>query len=135
MEAAMTGSPYGVRKAVEGLMHLVTTWVVSAVAGTVAYPIGGLIAATLLGSPLVVWRGLFGFGLLYVFVFCLVLQFVYGGLLYLVLAHLGLVSLPLVLMAYLVPSMLFVWAGSDRPKDLIMAIPMLLSAASLAIVA
>src|SRR5262245_66494578 len=111
-------------------MQLVTAWLASALAGAVAYPIGVVIAAALQGVPSVVWTGFLRFNL-YVFAFCLVLQLVYGGLLYLVLTRVGLISLPLVLMAYVVPLMLFVWAASDRSQDLITAIPWLLCAASL----
>jgi hypothetical protein len=118
-------------------MHLLTAWVASALAGAVAYPIGALISAALLGAPSVVLRGLLRFNVyyLYVLAFCLVLQLVYGGLLYLVLARFGWLTLPVILAAYIVPLILFHWFGSDVPKDLIMAIPHFLVGASLAIVA
>jgi len=46
-----------------------------------------------------------------------------------------LLTLPVILAAYIVPLMLIHWYGSDVPKDLIMAIPHFLTGASLAIVA
>ena len=114
-------------------MRLMIAWIASAFAGAVAYPAGGLIAATLMGARPALSSGLLIFGL-YVLVFCLVLQLVYGGLLYLMLGKLGMLNLPVLIVAYLAPIALWVSVGGDTGKDLLMAIPKILCGLSVAVV-
>jgi hypothetical protein len=116
-------------------MRLLVAWLASALAGAVAEPIGRCIAFWLLGGA--PW----GWGLLtsilrmvpYVFVACLVIQLVYGGILYMALTRLSWFNLPVVLLAYVLPVVAFAYA-SDTPKDAIMAISYLTLWMTLAIV-
>lgn len=62
----------------------------------------------------------------YVFVACLAVQLVYGGLLYVLLVSLGWFKLPVVLLAYLVPVAVLAHM-SDVPKDAIMQISNLIA--------
>ena len=115
-------------------MRLLVAWVASAFAGAAAIPVGGWVAAWFLGGGPMVWAmGMFRIVPI-VFVGCLIVQFVYGGLLYLGLGYLGLFNLPVVVLAYVVPIAAFVWMGADVPKDIVMAIPKLACGLGLAVV-
>jgi hypothetical protein len=53
----------------------------------------------------------------------LVGRLTYGGLLYLVLKRLDLLSLPIILLAYLAPVLLFSWHASDTTNAILGTIP------------
>src|SRR6516162_9905010 len=116
-------------------MRLLVAWIASALAGAAAQPVGLCIAFWLLGGA--PWgRGLI-LSILrsvpYVFVACLVVQLVYGGLLYVLLGSLGWFKLPIVLLAYIVPVAALAYM-SDVPKDAIMQISTLTCGVALAVV-
>ena len=109
--------------------------IASALAGSFAHIAGRMIGATLLGVPLGVppLLGLLYFSLL-MFGIGLIVQLVYGGLLYVVLKNIGLLNFPIVILAYLIPTIILWVSGSDRYKDLLMGISWLLQGLTLGLV-
>jgi hypothetical protein len=111
-------------------MHLIVAWIASALAGAIAFTLGGLIASAALGAPtqsftdMLAW--LISPGVLtftaYVVAFGLALQLFYGLPLYLGLRALEIFHLPVVLAAYVLPTALLVVLVSDTAKDLIMSL-------------
>ena len=69
-------------------------------------------------------RGYFLLGL-FAFGGGLIVQLIYGGILYIVLKQLGWLSLPIILLAYLAPVVAFSWHASDTTNDLLGTIPWL----------
>ena len=118
-----------------GAYALVIAWIASALAGSFAHIAGRIIGAALLGVPLGMPSPL---GLLYfsLLMFCigLIVQLVYGGLLYVVLKNIGLLNFPIVILAYLIPTIILWVFGSDRYKDLLMGISWLLQGLTLGLV-
>jgi hypothetical protein len=126
-------------------MRLLGAWIASALAGAAAYPIGLCVAIWLLekwipGPDTLAGRSVLGLGLMisilrmvpYVFVACLVVQLIYGGLLYVLFRSLGWFNLPVVLLAYIVPVAALALM-SDVPKDAIMQISNLTCGVALAV--
>jgi hypothetical protein len=64
--------------------------------------------------PIMVIRGALGF-----FALGLVIQFAYGGLVYIILTRAGLWNVWTVLLAYLLPVALFGWHASDTTQDIL----------------
>jgi hypothetical protein len=116
-------------------MNLVIAWFASALAGAVVFLAGEIAVGAFMGAPIAIpitARSLKFMAL--VFAFGLVVQLLYGGLVYLALRRGGL-NLAAVFLAYFVPVFLFCAAGSDTGKSAMMSIPVLLWASALAVVA
>lgn len=124
-------------------MRLLIAWVVSALAGVVAYVVAALIVAAFstlyawgpqLNGLRIVLRTVPMIAYTHAVAFFLILQFTYGGFVYLVLSRLGLFNLPLVLLAYLAPvGGLFLMQAATQ-GHFANAIPTLAAAAALAVV-
>lgn len=118
-------------------MRLVVAWLLSSFAGALVAYAGSWVTALLMGAPspsfsaqvVAVTRGLTVF-----FLFCLALQLIYGGLLYLILGYLGILNFPVVVVAYAVPMAVLIWWGSDMPKDILMGMPRVIGAITLGVV-
>jgi hypothetical protein len=82
-----------------------------------------------LPPPITVVRGVLGF-----FAIGLVIQFVYGGLVYVILTQAGLWNVWTVSLAYLLPVALFGWHASDTTQDILGTIRWLVFALVVAVV-
>jgi hypothetical protein len=80
-------------------------------------------------SPIMVVRGAFGF-----FALGLVIQFAYGGLVYVILTRASLWNIWTVSLAYLLPVALFGWHASDTTQDILGTIRWLVFALIVAVV-
>jgi hypothetical protein len=116
-------------------MILILAWIASALVATV------VLTAFPLVINLVMSRGTlprFNKGMLqfpmYSFAAALGIQIVYGTLLFAILRYVGQFKVVVLLVAYLLPAMIFIWMGSDVQKDLLAMIPVGLSVTALAIV-
>lgn len=118
-----------------GAYALVSAWIASALAGSFAHITGRMIGAALLGVPLGMppLLGLLYFSLL-MFGIGLIVQLVNGGLLYVVLKNIGLLNFPIVILAYLIPTIILWVSRSDQYKDLMMGISWLLQGLTLGLV-
>jgi TRAP-type mannitol/chloroaromatic compound transport system permease small subunit len=65
----------------------------------------------------VILLGLFAFG------GALIVQLIYGGILYVVLKRLDWLNLPIILLAYVAPVIAFSWHASDTTNDIVGTIP------------
>jgi hypothetical protein len=109
-------------------MRLLVAWIVSASVSAFAACVGMWLAGWLLGLPLGWLSGFLTF-FLAMLGFYLVLQLVYGGLLYVVLGRLGWRTLPVVLFAYLVPVIVLTLVTTD----ITVGVPNLIGGTSLAV--
>jgi hypothetical protein len=112
---------------------LLTPWLASALAFSVAFVAWMFVTVWLEGSippkPVGVVRpGLFAF------VIGLIVQFGYGGLIYVTLTRTGLWNLWTVSFTYLLPVVLFSWHASDTTQDILGTIPWLAFALIVAVV-
>jgi hypothetical protein len=82
-----------------------------------------------LPPPTMAVRGVLGF-----FALGLVIQFAFGGLVYVILTRLGLWNVLTVSLAYLLPVVLFSYHASDTTQDLLGTIPWLVFALIVALV-
>jgi hypothetical protein len=107
--------------------HLAVAWFASAFAFSIAFIAWMFISLWLDGR---VWLvpsnavhvGLFGFSA------CLIFQFAYGSLTYFMLSRAGIWSVWTVLLAYLLPVVLFSWSATDTTQDILGTIPWLVFA-------
>jgi hypothetical protein len=113
--------------------HLIIAWIASAVANSAAFGAWVFISAGLNGSPPPAPKGFLRL-MLFAFGSSLMIQIVYGGLLYIALKRFGLFNFPVVLLAYLIPVILFSWHASDTSNELIGTIPWLVFGSILALV-
>src|SRR5262245_39529396 len=118
-------------------MRLLIAWAVSALAGFVAFVVMTLIGAAIStlyasGHPLTGYTVTIPYA--HAIAFFLVVQFTYGGLVYLVLSWLGLFNLPLVLLVYLAPIGGLFLMPTDAPGNFTNVIPTLAGVATLAVV-
>jgi hypothetical protein len=106
-------------------LHLIVAWLASALTFAAAFVAWMFITVKIEGSPLpknILGITLLGLGA------GLVVQLIYGSLVYSVLTRAGAFTLWAVAAAYLVPVVLFSWRASDTYQDLIGTIPWLIFA-------
>jgi hypothetical protein len=101
-------------------------WAASALAFALAFVSWAFITVKLENAPPPL-KGYFLLGL-FAFGIGLIVQFVYGSLLYIVLKRLDWISLPIVLLAYLAPVIAFSWHASETTNDIVGTIPWLVFA-------
>jgi len=103
--------------------HLLSAWVVSAVAFSAAFVAWMFISVNLIeGSVLPKPVGILRLSVIALSA-CLIFQLLYGGLVYLGLTRTGLWSIWTVVLAYVTPVVLFSWSVSDTTQDLLGTIP------------
>jgi len=112
---------------------LLVAWFASAIAISGVFLswmfLSAWIEGAVLPQPLYIVRGaLFGLKL------GLIFQFGYGGLVYVILTRTSLWNIWTVSLAYLLPVVLFSWAASDTPEDLLGTIRWLVLALIVALV-
>jgi len=112
--------------------HLILAWLASALALSVVFVAWMFITIKLEGSPPPL-KGYFRVGLL-AFGAGLAIQLLYGGLIYFALSRFGLFHWWAVVLAYLVPVVLFSWRASDTTQDILGTIPWLAFAVVVALV-
>jgi hypothetical protein len=112
--------------------HLIIASLASAATFSLAFTLWMFITSRLYPGPIsaiALFRvNLFTFGA------ALAVQLTYGGLVYLVLTRLAAFNLFTVLLAYVVPVLLFSWHASDTSQDLLGTIPWILFALSIGFV-
>ncbi len=103
---------------------LLVAWFASAIAFSGAFLSWMLLMARMEGGVLPQPLGIVRVALLPL-VLCLIFQFVYGGLVYVILARPGLWNIWTVSLAYLLPVVVFSYRHSDTTQDLLGTIPWL----------
>ena len=115
----------------EKTLELLLAWIASALAGAFAYTTA-FVLTELLGADLVSpysprWSPELLTLILPFFAIGLIVQLIYGGLLYLGLKAAGLFNFPMLLLGYLLPITAIAWLESDTTGQLLMSEPLLLS--------
>lgn len=103
--------------------HLLLAWLAPALAFSLMFVAWMFVTVTLEGAvpPL---KGYFRVGLL-AFGSGLIIQLIYGGFLYITLFRAGLLQWWAVLIAYVLPVLLFSWWASDTMQDILGTLPWL----------
>jgi len=112
---------------------LVAAWLASALAFSIAYIAWMFVSIWREGSVLPQTIGILRLGL-FAFGAALIVQLVYGGLIYVILTRIGFWSIWTVALAYLLPVVLFSWHASDTTQDIFGTIPWLVFALIVAVV-